>query len=75
MASDDGSRLFIDQQKIVENDSLHGLTEKEGKIWLSEGKHSIRIEYFEAQREDLLLLDIEGPNLSRTRLPMAMVYK
>jgi len=74
LASDDGSRLFIDHQKVVENDSLHALTEKKGKIWLSEGKHSIRIEYFENSLEEMLLLDIEGPHLPRTHLPMAMVY-
>lgn len=73
LASDDGSRLWIDQQKVVENDSLHSLIEKKGKIWLSEGKHSIRIEYFEAEREDMLLLDIEGPHIPRTHLPTAMV--
>ncbi len=45
--SDDGSRLFIDDQLVVDNDGSHSARTRNGNIALEEGLHSIRIEYFE----------------------------
>jgi len=45
--SDDGSRLFIDNKLIVDNNGLHGLQKAEGFIPLAKGFHSLRVEYFE----------------------------
>lgn len=44
--SDDGSKLFIDQTEVVNNDGDHGVQEKEGSINLTKGKHQIRVNYF-----------------------------
>ncbi|MFO0858532.1 MAG: PA14 domain-containing protein [Phycisphaerales bacterium] len=45
--SDDGSALWIGNQRIVENDGTHGMIERAGTIGLQAGYHSIRIEFFE----------------------------
>merc|ERR1719487_1793898 len=45
--SDDGSRLFIDGKKIVDNDGLHGRRAKEGSLELDKGPHSLLVEFFE----------------------------
>jgi hypothetical protein len=45
--SDDGSRLWIGNQLVVDNDGLHGMVEREGTIGLQPGYHPIRIEFFE----------------------------
>jgi len=45
--SDDGSRLFIDNKLIVDNDGLHGLNKEEGFVPLEKGFHIVRVEYFE----------------------------
>ena len=52
--SDDGSKLFIDGQQIVNNDGLHGLREREGTVTLSEGLHPIRVSYFEREGQEKL---------------------
>ena len=44
--SDDGSKLFIDDLEIVDNDGDHGSTEQSGKVYLKKGYHKIRITYF-----------------------------
>ncbi len=46
--SDDGSVLYIDGQKVVDNDGLHGDEPKDGEISLKAGLHPFRLEYFEA---------------------------
>jgi len=45
--SDDGSILWIDGKKVVDNDGLHSLLRKEGAVPLKEGLHAITVGYFE----------------------------
>ena len=46
--SDDGSRLWIDGQLVVDNDGLHSPVEKSGVAPLAKGWHHIRVEWFNA---------------------------
>src|SRR5438552_2089447 len=46
--SDDGSQLFIDGKKVVDNGGVHASQEVSGSVELTAGNHEIRIEYFEA---------------------------
>jgi hypothetical protein len=45
--SDDGSKLYIGDKLVVNNDGLHTVKEASGKIALEAGKHAIRVEYIE----------------------------
>ena len=45
--SDDGSILWIDGKKVVDNDGLHSLLRKEGPVPLKKGLHAITVGYFE----------------------------
>ena len=45
--SDDGSRLYIDGQLVVDNDYTHGPQEQSGTIDLSAGWHSLKLDMFE----------------------------
>jgi outer membrane protein OmpA-like peptidoglycan-associated protein len=47
VASDDGSRLWIDGQLVVNNDGVHGMAEQNGKIQLAKGAHDIALWYFQ----------------------------
>lgn len=47
LGSDDGSRLIVDGNKVVDNDGSHTYMEKMGVAELSEGEHIIKLEYFE----------------------------
>lgn len=44
--SSDGSRLYIDDRLVVENDGLHPMFEASGLVPLRAGWHSFRVEYF-----------------------------
>jgi len=46
--SDDGSKLFIDDEEVVDNDGDHGTVEKSGKVALRKGLHKIRVIYFDS---------------------------
>jgi len=45
--SDDGSKIFIDNTLVVDNDGLHGPETVNNSILLVPGTYSLRVEYFE----------------------------
>ena len=72
--SDDGSRLYIDDKPAVNNDGLHGMTEKSGTIALAKGYHKIRVAYFERTGNDNLIVLIKSQNLPKQVLPKEWLY-
>jgi hypothetical protein len=47
LLSDDGARLYIDNQLVIDSDGVKSsAVEKSGNIGLLAGKHAIRVEYF-----------------------------
>src|SRR6185436_951427 len=45
--SDDGSRVFVDDQLVVDNGGRHGMTRRSGTVELDRGVHAIAIEFAE----------------------------
>ncbi len=63
--SDDGSRLFVDGQRVVNNDGLHGSRERQGTINLSAGQHDIVLEFF--QRTGRVALEVQFETASQSK--------
>ncbi len=69
LSSDDGSRVFVNNQKVVEHDGVHPASpEQKGKVTLTRGIHDLRVEYFEYKGGEELNLAWSGPDLARTSL-------
>lgn len=47
IVSDDGSKLYINNLEIIDNDGVHAQVEKESSVFLEKGLHSFRVSYFE----------------------------
>ncbi|WP_326570367.1 DUF1080 domain-containing protein [Actinacidiphila glaucinigra] len=47
LISDDGSRLFIGGQQVIDHDGLHGAEPKDGEITLTPGYHALHIDHFD----------------------------
>jgi hypothetical protein len=69
--SDDGSALYIGDQKVVNNDGQHGMRDRLGFIGLGSGKHSFRLEYFEDTFDGGLIAAYEGPGVAPQIIPAA----
>ncbi|NIA13715.1 MAG: alpha-L-fucosidase [Nitrospiraceae bacterium] len=67
--SDDGSRLFVDGKRIVDNDGLHGMEERSGQAPLRAGLHAIEIQYFNAKGGGQLRVSYEGPGIPKQKIP------
>ena len=45
LTSDDGSVLYVDGSRTIDNDGNHGATEKTGQKYLREGVHTFRLDF------------------------------
>jgi len=67
--SDDGSRMFIGDDLLIDNDGEHAMVEKAGTIGLMAGRHQVRIEFFENLGGAGLVARYETAGLPRQIIP------
>lgn len=72
--SDDGSALYIDGKKVVDNDGLHGRKEASGVISLEKGFHALRVEYFERTGSDELVVYVRSSLLPKQPLTASWLF-
>ncbi len=66
--SDDGSRLLIDAEVVIDHDGVHAPAEKSKKKKLTAGKHSVAVEYFEQSGGEELRVQVKLPGAARRPL-------
>lgn len=71
LTSDDGSKLWVDGELVVDNDGHHGMDAVEGSIDLIAGKVPIHLEYYENLGGAGLELRWEGPGIGKQIIPGA----
>lgn len=72
--SDDGSRLFIDNKLIVDNDGYHAKRDAAGKVHLEKGRYFLQVQYFEATGSESLSVQYEGPGFTRIPVETSRLY-
>ena len=72
--SDDGSVLYIDGVKVVDNDGGHSARLREGVVALEAGFHRLRVDYFEDYMGQTLEVGLTGKSLLRQPIPESMLY-
>lgn len=72
LESNDGSKLSIGEQTVVDNDGLHDMTEVSGTIGLEQGPHLIRVEFFENDGPAGLIASVAGGGLDKQVIPAEM---
>lgn len=72
LMSDDGARLAIEDNEIINNDGLHAPSELSGSHFLYKGKNRINVQYYQGPNTQIALkLDWAGPNFTRVNVPSA----
>ncbi len=73
--SDDGIRLWVDGQQIINNWTNHAVKEDRGKITLEAGeKYDIRLEYFENRGKAVCKLLWKSASQSKQVVPQGRLY-
>lgn len=67
--SDDGSRAYVDDALVANNNGLHGMQEVGGVVPLAAGKHHVRVEFFENSVGAGLIVRYTGQTLNRQPVP------
>lgn len=67
--SDDGSQLFLDGQRLINNDGEHAPAEKSAKVTLKAGPHSLALLFFQNGGGHELSLRWAGPDFDRRPIP------
>ncbi|MGD8777906.1 MAG: alpha-L-arabinofuranosidase C-terminal domain-containing protein [Ignavibacteria bacterium] len=62
LASDDGSKLNIDNRELILNDGTHAIQEKVGSVFLTKGYHKLDISFFQQGGEHGLNLKMKVPD-------------
>ena len=61
--SDDGSKLYIDQELVVDNNLELGVEKRSGLVSLNSGTHQMRIDYYNNVWSKYLTVYYEGPEI------------
>jgi alpha-N-arabinofuranosidase len=61
VTSDDGAKLTIDGEDIIVHDGLHGMTEKQGTLFLNKGLHAVGLSFFQAGGGSGLKVQFKAP--------------
>jgi len=68
IASDDGSRVYLDGELLIDNDGLHGMVEKSASVDLTAGLHRMVVTYFDNGGGDGLRLTWSGPEFKKQKI-------
>ena len=68
LTSDDGSRLSIDGEQVIDNDGVFAATQKTVTLNLEAGNHAMELRYFENGGPGSVDLDWSGPGFVRTQM-------
>ena len=72
--SDDGARVQIDGQTVVDNDGVHPATETQGRIRLKAGDHRFTVGYFDSGGDRELSVSYAGPSFAKREIPTAVLF-
>ncbi len=72
--SDDGCKLYIDDQLIVDNDGKHARYEKSAGVALKIGLHKIKVAYFDDGPGSTLQVSVKGTDGKKIEIPSVMLF-
>jgi hypothetical protein len=73
-SSDDGSRLYIGNALVVDNDGEHGDQKRTGRIYLAQGLHAVTVTYFQHWGGYSLQAGYSGPGVSEQQFPASALF-
>ena len=74
-SSNDGTKLYIDDKLVVDNDGEHGVTEISGSLNLTKGMHKIRVEYFQSGGSKALFVNYSSDDIKFQPIPGFKLFK
>jgi len=73
-ASDDGSELFIDGQRVVDNSGSHAVRERQGQVKLAAGDHDLRLDFVQQGGEAACILSWSTEGQEKLPVPSDVLF-
>ena len=73
--SDDGSKLAIGSEEVVDNDGVHGTQERSGQIALKSGLHPCTVTFFQGTGGASLGAAWQAPGLEKGTIPSSAWFR
>jgi len=74
LKSNDGSRLYLDNYLLINNDGPHGIKEENAIVSLQKGFHRIAVKYFQMGGGQILMVSYKGPEFEKTEIPTKVLF-
>ncbi len=74
LVSNDGSRLYLNNEKFIDNDGPHSKQESSNSTALRKGIYNIDVPYFQMGGELFLKVLWKGPGFEKTEIPGSVLF-
>ncbi len=74
LKSNDGSKMYLDNRLLINNDGLHPVVERSKTLALKKGMYPIKVEYFQEGGTNFLQVRWEGPGFGKQEIPTAVLF-
>jgi hypothetical protein len=74
LRSNDGSRMYLNDRLLINNDGLHPVVERFKSIALKKGLHPISVKYFQEGGTHDLRLSWKGPGFEKQEIPASVLF-
>ncbi len=74
LKSDDGSRLWLGDALVVDNDGPHGAVEKSGTAWLPAGLYPFDVRWFDQGGANSFSVSVAGPGQAKGPIPAKWLF-
>jgi hypothetical protein len=74
LKSNDGSVMYLDDYKLIDNDGPHGSYTQTASTSLRAGVHKIAVKYFQLGGSSLLNVSWEGPEIEKQEIPASVLF-
>ncbi len=75
LGSDDGSELFLNGRRVIDNGGSHDVVEKRQTVFLEPGFYRLHVKYFDQGGKSILYLKWKFSNEAETVIPSTQFYQ
>jgi sialidase-1 len=74
LKTNDGSVMYLNDNKLIDNDGAHGIYERMTSTSLKEGLHKLKVEYFQQGGGSLLEIYWEAEEIPKQKIPQEVLF-
>ena len=74
LTTNDGGKLYLAEQILIDNDGLHPAIERTKTLGLKAGVYPIHVNYFQEGGSNMLKVSWKGPGIKKEEIPETVLY-